>query len=73
MTRDDLRRIYDEAVARHGRSAAVAAVEAATGLPYLSETPDDKLAATASALRSIGRPSVHARLDAMATAIYSKK
>lgn len=73
MTRDDLERTYNSAVVKHGRKAAITALVSATGRPTVKQTPDNLIEATASALRDIARPSVHARLSDLAKAIYGKR
>ena len=83
MTREDLDQVYNDAVARCGRDAAVDAVESVTGSWFVTDTPDDKIAAVIAALRSAkpkplkakARPGVTtaARLDALAGEVYGRR
>lgn len=73
MTHDDLGRLYNEAVVKHGRNAAITALVGVTGRPFVKQTPDGMIEATATALRDIARPRVHERLSDLARAIYAKR
>jgi hypothetical protein len=59
--RSDLKKAYDEAVARAGRSAAVEAIEKVTGQWLLDSVPEDKIVALIAEWRTLPVASASAK------------
>jgi hypothetical protein len=71
---------YNHCVETKGRDAAVSAVEKVTGQLFVSDVPDDKIAAALAALsggkataKAAPRNRIHDALAGLATSIYGRR